>query len=241
MFLYAALSTLLCLSLTSGLTIPFNISTEIPTSSTSTTTTTTSTTTTTPVPTTTPVTNTTTTPVPTTTPVTNTTTTPVPTTTPVTNTTTTPVPTTTPVTNTTTTPVPTTTPVTNTTTTPVPTKTPVPETREATDPPNVIIEESNRRCSREGMTTDVLEIGCSGYRRCVDGTLVTYLCTDNTVLERDSLVCVRPGEGNTACKKEISCVGVEDGRYADKVTSEIQNCDFPYNVEQPCGTRAAPQ
>ncbi|KAH9499964.1 hypothetical protein Btru_076038 [Bulinus truncatus] len=107
------------------------------------------------------------------------------------------------------------------------------------------------------------EIGCWGYKRCIKGVPRTFACPNNTVLERDSLKCVRIGTGNTACGKPTSCAGLADGNYPDLGVGcisfyscanglfmgrhycdanlvfdrPLDACNWIENVPAPCGTK----
>ncbi|KAI8783698.1 hypothetical protein BgiMline_023862 [Biomphalaria glabrata] len=106
------------------------------------------------------------------------------------------------------------------------------------------------------------EIACWGYKRCENGIARVYNCPKDTVLERDSLKCVKIGTGNTACGKVKDCTGLADGNYPDLDVGCISfyacsggtfmgrhycdanlvydrrlvACNYKQNVPAPCGT-----
>ncbi|BFZ04712.1 hypothetical protein BsWGS_07751 [Bradybaena similaris] len=111
----------------------------------------------------------------------------------------------------------------------------------------------------------VLEIGCWGYAKCVGGVVSLHRCPASQELERDSMTCVEKGTGHTDCSLFFSCLGLDTGNYADWRDScqtyvtclaeafmgrqycpanlvfneTLQGCDYPYNVQPPCGTKGS--
>merc|ERR1712183_694933 len=60
----------------------------------------------------------------------------------------------------------------------------------------------------------ILEIGCWGYKVCLNDVVVSRPCAQGRVLERDSMKCIIPGTGHTDCGLNTICVG-KNGTYAD--------------------------
>ncbi|BFZ04711.1 hypothetical protein BsWGS_07750 [Bradybaena similaris] len=109
----------------------------------------------------------------------------------------------------------------------------------------------------------LIEIGCWGYRECVNGAYVEHLCEEKYVLDKASRQCHLKGTGTTECDKNSDCTGIPDGMYSDLddlcrsyyrcygeinigqfycagnlvFHEEIQSCDFRSNVPPPCGTK----
>ncbi|CAG5124947.1 unnamed protein product [Candidula unifasciata] len=107
----------------------------------------------------------------------------------------------------------------------------------------------------------LLEIGCWGFATCNNGTVDVHTCPVGTVLDRGSMTCLGPGEGQTDCHLATDCVGKVDGSYADlgdgcisyyrcfrglnmgrfycpaptAFNEDYGICDYVNNLRPPCG------
>ncbi|CAG5124952.1 unnamed protein product [Candidula unifasciata] len=125
----------------------------------------------------------------------------------------------------------------------------------ATPPPD-------ERCQNADMF-GVIEIGCWGYRECVNGAFIEHLCEEKQVLDKDTRQCHPKGTGHTDCDNGTDCTGLPDSFYSNYFdycksysrcyggnnigqfycpgslifNEEIQSCDFVSDVYPPCGTK----
>ncbi|CAG5129337.1 unnamed protein product, partial [Candidula unifasciata] len=89
------------------------------------------------------------------------------------------------------------------------------------------------RCKNADMF-GLIEIGCWGYRMCVNGDYVEYLCPE----KQRNIFCSQFDN----CKSYCRCYGGQDvGQFycaGSLVFNEaIQTCDFLTNVLPPCGNK----
>ncbi|CAL1548496.1 unnamed protein product [Lymnaea stagnalis] len=108
------------------------------------------------------------------------------------------------------------------------------------------------------------EIGCWGYKRCENGSPVTYNCTAiGRVYHRDWARCVIVGTIGTLCGLSAECLNKKNGNYPDVSTGctsfyscfqgqfngrfycdanlvfhqRLNACDWTSNVPAPCGSK----